>query len=46
MCIAEGASCDFVEFKMHKTELEEVNEQIMTLLPGMALTCTVSVGPL
>lgn len=26
MCIAGGASCDFVEFKRHKTVLEGVNE--------------------
>jgi len=26
MCIAGEASCDFVEFKRHKTVLEEVNE--------------------
>lgn len=45
MCTAGGASPDFVEFK-HKTELEAVNEQIMSLLPGVALNCTVPVGPL
>lgn len=46
MCIAEGASCHFVEFKRHKTVAEGVNEQIISLLPGTALTCTLSTGPL
>lgn len=46
MCTAGGASPDFVEFEKHKTVLEAANEQMMSLLPGVALTCTVPAGPL
>lgn len=46
MCTAGGASSDFAEFKKYETVLEAVNEQIMSLLPSIALTCTLSVGSL